>query len=72
MDAIIAAMWDVRPGRFYSVDELASALQVEDRAALREQLRAMARDTNVENPFKISRGGSDEFYRRIPGSRHTA
>jgi hypothetical protein len=70
--AIMAAMWDVRPGRFYSVDELAAALQVEDRAALRSQLRAMARDTDVENPFKISQGASDEFYRRIPRVRHMA
>ena len=63
--SIVAAMWDVRPGRFYSVDELAVALDVENRAALREQLRAMARDADVHNPFKICQGSSDEFYRRL-------
>jgi hypothetical protein len=72
VSAIIAAMCDVRPGRFYSVDELAAALHVEDRGALREQLRALARDTDADNPFRISQGGSDEFYRRIPRVRHTA
>ena len=71
-DAIIAAMPDVRPGRFYSVDELGAALHVEDRTALREQLRAMAHDPDMDTSFKIRQGASDEFYRRIPRARHTA
>jgi hypothetical protein len=64
VSSIIAAMSDVRPGRFYSVDELAVVLGVRNRAALQEQLRTMACDPDVHNPFKINQGSSDEFYRR--------
>jgi hypothetical protein len=64
LSSIIAAMSDVRPGRFYSVDELAVVLGVRNRAALQEQLRTMACDLDVHNPFKISQGSTDEFYRR--------
>jgi hypothetical protein len=71
-DVILAAMSDVRPGRFYSVDEIAAALQVEDRGELREQLRAMAHDLHVDDPFKISQGPSEEFYRRITRLRWMA
>jgi len=62
---IMAAMSDVRPGRFYSVDELAATLRVRDRAALHEQLRSMASAPDVDGPFQIFRGASDEFYRRV-------
>lgn len=62
---IFAAMSDVRPGRFYSVDELAAVLRVEDTAELREQLRVMAGDTDRHSSFKLLKGPSEEFYQRI-------
>ena len=62
---IIAAMSDVRPGRFYSVDELAAVLRTPDRAALHEQLRSMAGDPDIHSPFKLLQGASDDFYRRV-------
>jgi hypothetical protein len=64
--AIFAAMSDVRPGRFYSVDELASLLRVQDKAELRERLGVMAGAQGLHGSFKLVRGASDEFYRRIP------
>jgi hypothetical protein len=64
-DSIIAAMWDVRPGRFYSVDELAAVLRTPDKAALHEQLRIMAGDPDIQSPFKLLQGSSDDFYRRV-------
>ena len=36
VSSIMAAMSDVRPGRFYSVDELAATLRVRDKAALHD------------------------------------
>jgi hypothetical protein len=62
---IIAAMSDVRPGRFYSVDELAALLHVQDKTGLHEQLRTMASDPDVDNAFKLLQGSSDDFYRRV-------
>jgi hypothetical protein len=62
---IIAAMSDGRPGRFYSVDELASVLRVPDKAELHEQLRTMAGDPDVHSSFKLLKGSSDDFYRRV-------
>jgi hypothetical protein len=62
---IVAAMSDVRPGRFYSVDELAAVLRVQDKAALHEQLRTMVGDPDVHSPFKLLQGSSDDFYRRV-------
>ncbi len=59
-------MSDVRPGRFYSVDELAATLRVTDKTALREQLRSMAGAPDLHSPFQIRQGVSDEFYRRVP------
>jgi len=64
--AIFAAMSDARPGRFYSVDELASLLRVQDKVELRERLRFMAGAQGSHGPFKLVTGPSDEFYRRIP------
>jgi hypothetical protein len=62
---IIAAMSDDRPGRFYSVDELASVLRVPDKAELHEQLRTMAGDPDIHSSFKLLKGSSDDFYRRL-------
>ena len=64
-DLIIAAMSDVRPGRFYSVDELAAVLRTPDKAALHEQLRTMAGDPDIQSQFKLLQGSSDDFYRRV-------
>jgi hypothetical protein len=61
---IIAAMSDERPGRFYSVDELAYLLRVPDKAELHQQLRTMAGDSDVHSAFKLVQGASDDFYRR--------
>ena len=63
--AIIAAMSDDRPGRFYSVDELASVLRVPDKTEFHQQLRAMASDSDIHSSFKLVQGSSDDFYRRI-------
>ena len=65
VSSIMAAMSDVRPGRFYSVDELAATLRVRDKAALHEKLRNMASAPDVDGPFQIFQGASDEFYRRV-------
>jgi len=62
---IIAAMSDGRPGRFYSVDELASVLRAPDKAELHEQLRTMAGDPDIHSAFKLLQGSSDDFYRRL-------
>jgi hypothetical protein len=62
---IMAAMSDVRPGRFYSVDELASVLRVQDKRALHEQLRTMVGDPDGHSTFRLLQGSSDDFYRRI-------
>jgi hypothetical protein len=62
---IFAAMSDARPGRFYSVDELAAMLGVQDRTQLREQLRIMAGDAGLHSSFKLLKGPSDEFYQRV-------
>ena len=62
---IIAAMTDDRPGRFYSVDELASVLRVPDKAELHAQLRTMAGDPDIHSAFKLLQGSSDDFYRRV-------
>jgi hypothetical protein len=61
---IIAAMSDDRPGRFYSVDELASVLRVPDKTELHQQLRTMAGDSDIHSSFKLVQGSSDDFYRR--------
>jgi hypothetical protein len=62
---IIAAMSDSRPGRFYSVDELASVLRVPDKMELHEQLRTMVGDPDMHSSFKLRKGSSDDFYRRV-------
>jgi hypothetical protein len=62
---IFAAMSDNRPGRFYSVDELASVLRVPDRAQLHAQLRIMADAPDIHSSFKLLQGSSDDFYRRV-------
>ena len=62
---IIAAMSDARPGRFYSVDELAAVLRTPDKAALHEQLRIMVGDPDIHSAFKLLQGASDDFYRRL-------
>jgi hypothetical protein len=62
---IIAAMSDARPGRFYSVDELAAVLRVSDKTALHEQLRTMVGDPDIHSSFKLRQGSSDDFYRRV-------
>ena len=62
---IIAAMSDDRPGRYYSVDELASVLHVPDKTELHRQLRTMASDCETPSSFKLVQGSSDEFYRRV-------
>jgi hypothetical protein len=64
--AIFAAMSDIRPGRFYSVDELAVTLRVSDRGALHEQLRSMATTPDAHDTFRIFQAASAEFYRRVP------
>lgn len=61
---IIAAMSDGRPGRFYSVDELAAVLRVPDKAELHAQLRTMVGDPDLHSAFKLLQGSSDDFYRR--------
>jgi hypothetical protein len=66
--AIFAAMSDIRPGRFYSVDELAVTLRVVDRTALLEQLRSMVDAPNVHDTFQLCQAVSAEFYRRVPFS----
>lgn len=62
---IFAAMSDVRAGRFYSVDELATSLRVQDRTELHEQLRMMASYPDLQSSFRLLQGSSDEFYRRV-------
>jgi hypothetical protein len=62
---ILAAMSDGRPGRFYSVDELASVLRVPDKAELHEQLRIMVGDPDIHSSFKLIQGSSGDFYRRV-------
>ncbi len=62
---IIAAMSDSRPGRFYSVDELASVLRVPDKAELHAQLRTMVGDPDIHGSFKLLQGASGDFYRRV-------
>ena len=64
-DLIFAAMSDARPGRFYSVDELAAVLRVADKAELREQLRIMAGDADLHSSFRLLKGPSEEFYQRV-------
>ena len=54
--SILAAMSDDRPGRFYSVDELAAVLRVSDKAELRALLRTS---------FRLLQGASGDFYRRV-------
>ena len=63
--SIFAAMSDVRPGRFYSVDELAALLRVHDKAGLHEQLKVMAGAPDLGGSFKLLTGPSDEFFRRV-------
>jgi len=62
---IIAAMSDGRPGRFYSVDELAAVLRVTDKAELHAQLRTMVGDPDGHSLYKLLQGSSDDFYRRV-------
>ena len=62
---IIAAMSDSRPGRFYSIDELAAVLRVSDKTELHEQLRTMAGDPDMHSSFKLLQGSADDFYRRV-------
>ncbi len=62
---ILAAMSDGRPGRFYSVDELAAVLRVSDKRALHEQLRTMVGDSELHSSFRLLQGSSDDFYRRV-------
>jgi hypothetical protein len=63
--SVFAAMPDARPGRFYSVDELAALLRVQDQAELRERLRVMAATPDLHGSFKLVGGPSDEFYGRV-------
>jgi hypothetical protein len=65
VSSIIAAMSDVRPGRFYSVDELAAVLKVKDKTALHAQLRTMAGAPDIGSSFGIVQGSSNEFFRRV-------
>jgi hypothetical protein len=58
-------MSDARPGRFYSVDELAAVLHVDDKNALHEQLRTIAGDPNTEGAFRLRQCSSDDFYQRV-------
>ena len=62
---IIAAMSDGRPGRYYSVDELAAVLRVPDKTELHAQLRTMAGDPDIHSSFKLLQGSADDFYRRV-------
>jgi hypothetical protein len=62
---IIAAMSDSRPGRFYSIDELAAVLHVSDKMELHAQLRTMAGDPDIHSSFKLLQGSADDFYRRV-------
>jgi hypothetical protein len=62
---ILAAMSDSRPGRFYGVDELAAVLRVQGQAELRRRLQVMADTPGLQDSFKLVRGPSNEFYRRI-------
>ncbi len=62
---IFAAMSDARPGRFYSVDELAALLRVHDKEELREQLQVMAGAPDLDSSFRLLKGPSDEFYRPV-------
>ncbi len=61
----MAAMADARPGRFYSVDELAATLHVDDKKALHQQLRSIAADVHLQGAFRLLQCSSDEFYRRV-------
>jgi hypothetical protein len=63
--SIIAAMSDPRPGRYYSVDELAAVLRIQDKTELREQLRSMASDPNLDSSVRLLKSPSEEFYRRV-------
>jgi len=63
--SILAAMSDDRPGRFYSVDELAAVLRVSDKAELRALLRTMVGDANIHSSFRLLQGSSGDFYRRV-------
>ena len=65
MSLILAAMSDSRPGRFFSVDELAAVLGVSNKSELHGQLRTMAGDPDIHSPFKLLQGSSDDFYRRV-------
>ena len=63
--SIFAAMPDVRPGRFYSVDELAAVLRVADKTELHKQLRAMASAPDLHSSYRLLQGASADFYRRV-------
>jgi hypothetical protein len=63
--SIFAAMSDVRPGRFYSVDELAAVLHVADKAELHKQLRAMASAPDIHGSDRLLQSSSADFYRRV-------
>lgn len=63
--SILAAMSDDRPGRFYSVDELAAVLRVSDKAELRALLRTMVGDPDTHSSFRLLEGSSADFYRRV-------
>ncbi len=63
-NSIIAVMSDARPGRFYSVDELAAVLRVANKTELHAQLRTMVDDPDAHSAFKLLKGSSDDFYRR--------
>jgi hypothetical protein len=62
---IFAAMSDARAGRFYSVDELATSLRVQDRTEFHEQLRMMASFPDLQGSCRLLQGSSDQFYRRV-------
>lgn len=64
--SIIAAMPDVSPGKFYSVDELATTIGVQNDDAFRTKLTSMANNPDIDDPFKIRQSDSDHFYRREP------
>ncbi len=63
--SIFAAMSDARPGRFYSIDELAALLHVADKTGLHEQLRAMARAPDIHSCYRLLQGSSADFYQRV-------
>ena len=65
VSAIMSAMSDARPGRFYSVDELAALLHVDDRMAFHQHLRSIAAEPSPEGAFRLLQCSSDEFYRRV-------